>query len=792
MKKYRIMRQAVFLLLIIVFAFCMPQKTFAEDSAKIERPTGDLKPQEAELYDNEISTYEVRGADYSESDYELYSILEERVKAAMLEGKTVVDISDLNLKKGAYDVGYFYGYSPYFPNKSGCIKVWYTSTGYYVQLTIDNIYGSVDETKQVFQAIDQKLAYVYELVDNSMTDEQKAITVHDYLVSHAKYDYSFSNYTSYGVLMGGTGVCQSYALAYMYIMNHLGVETHFLPSDSMNHAWNVIQIDGEYYNVDCTFDDPTWNGSDRYGAAEHSYFLRSTQEMKTLEHTFDTEPYECISTKYSNSYWRNVDSPVYFKDGMAYYTENGSVYCYSLADGGKQKISQSSSGIGVTLARNGDFLYYADTQKIYVYSIKSASEKVLYDASAQNEKIKGVIVEGSTLSYQGYSSADSQVYVKNIELQDEEGISGICGTDVKWTLDLEGILTISGTGDMTNYTYRSEMPWYEYISQIHTVKIESGVTSIGDYAFYGMKALKQIEIPEGVKVIGAYAFKNCPLLEQAELPSTLIRLGDSAFYGCGSLSRIEIPEGMYTIWSYTFKNCTSLHEVSFPSTLIKLDEAAFYGCASLEELNIPDHVAIIGTYCFKNCVKLTKLHLPEALTGIREAAFYGTALTEAAIPEKVDTIGKYAFKNCTALKDIQMSEKLKKIDESAFYGCKSLTSLILPDSISELGSYAFKNCTNVASVSLPSTLKVIGESGFYGCDHMISIEMPASVNTIGDYAFSRCTGLNTVIFRGDAPSIGAYTFAKVKADVYYPGDNETWSKDKFMNYGGTLTWKNEV
>ena len=59
-----------------------------------------------------------------------------------------------------------------------------------------------------------------------MTDEQKALVIHDYLVLHAEYDLNYKNYTSYGVLMDGRGVCQSYALAYMYILNHLGIETH--------------------------------------------------------------------------------------------------------------------------------------------------------------------------------------------------------------------------------------------------------------------------------------------------------------------------------------------------------------------------------------------------------------------------------------------------------------------------------------------------------------------------------------------------------------------------------------
>lgn len=411
---------------------------------------------------------------------------------------------------------------------------------------------------------------------------------------------------------------------------------------------------------------------------------------------------------------------------------------------------------------------------------------------------------------------------------------GTCGTNLKWQLNKEGVLTISGTGTMKNYTYKSEMPWYKYINDIQSVVIEDGVTSIGDYAFYGMSKLTDISIPEGVKTIGEYAFKNCAALDGVNLPSTLTKLGQSAFYGCTSLSSIAIPEGLYTVWGYTFKNCTSLAEVTLPSTLIKIDEAAFYGCKTLKTLDIPDSVSIIGIYCFKNCSSLSEVSLPEKLTQIREAAFYGTAIKTLSVPEGVTTVGPYAFKNCTALKSIELPQSLKKIDEaafyacdhlaalnvpekvesignyafrrceelqsvsfpeslktigeSAFYGCGSLSELTIPEGVTSIGGYAFKSCVNLYEVTLPTTLKTLGESAFYGCTRISSMTIPENVATIGAYAFLRCSSLSEVIFTGNAPTIGDYAFAKVTADVRYPGDNSTWTEDKLQNYGGKLTW----
>ena len=446
-----------------------------------------------------------------------------------------------------------------------------------------------------------------------------------------------------------------------------------------------------------------------------------------------------------------------------------------------------------------------------------------------------------TLSYD--SEETYNVDLKNVKFSVDNGSvtvvqsviqQGTCGTNLKWVLNKEGTLTISGSGSMKNYTYKSEMPWYSYNNQINSVVIEDGVTSIGDYAFYGMVNLKTIQMPEGVKSIGAYAFKNCTGLDDVNLPTTLTKLGESAFYGCSSLTSIAFPEGMYTIWAYTFKNCTSLTEVTFPSTLIKIDEAAFYGCKSIKALNIPDNVSIIGIYCFKNCSSLGEVRLPEKLTQIREAAFYGTAIKELTVPEGVTIVGKYAFKNCTGLKNVQLPSSLTKIDEaafyacsslsalnvpekvesigdyafrrceglqtvsfpeslrsigeSAFYGCNSLSELEIPEGVRSIGGYAFKSCENIYDVVLPSTLETLGESVFYGCIRMSSIEIPMNVKAIGDYAFSRCSGLKLVVFKGNAPEIAGHAFASVKANVMYPGTDSTWTADRLQNYGGSLTW----
>lgn len=224
-RKKRIVKLTAFLFLLAASIFVMPQKAFADENEDVTLPTGDIKPMEPQQDESGIDTYGAdEGDEFSGTEYELYTVLENRVKEAMLEGNEWVSIKDLKIRRDTYDLSFYYGYSPYFSSDTyNRIIAWY-GDAYYTSLRITNTFGTPEETKQIFNAVDEKLASIYKLVNNSMTDEQKALVIHDYLVSHAEYDLNYKNYTSYGVLMDGRGVCQSYALAYMYILNHLGIE----------------------------------------------------------------------------------------------------------------------------------------------------------------------------------------------------------------------------------------------------------------------------------------------------------------------------------------------------------------------------------------------------------------------------------------------------------------------------------------------------------------------------------------------------------------------------------------
>lgn len=171
-EKKRIVKLTAFLFLLAASIFVMPQKAFADENEDVTLPTGDIKPMEPQQDESGIDTYGAdEGDEFSGTEYELYTVLENRVKEAMLAGNEWVSIKDLKIRRDTYDLSFYYGYSPYFPSDTyNRIIAWY-GDAYYTGLRITNTFGTPEETKQIFNAVDEKLASIYKLMNNSMTDE---------------------------------------------------------------------------------------------------------------------------------------------------------------------------------------------------------------------------------------------------------------------------------------------------------------------------------------------------------------------------------------------------------------------------------------------------------------------------------------------------------------------------------------------------------------------------------------------------------------------------------------------
>ena len=185
--------------------------------------------------------------------------------------------------------------------------------------------------------------------------------------------------------------------------------------------------------------------------------------------------------------------------------------------------------------------------------------------------------------------------------------SGTCGTNLTWTLDDAGTLTISGTGAMYDYDW-GDAPWYSRRSSVKKVMIADGVTTIGDSAFYDCSSLTSVTIPDSVTTIGRYAFYDCTSLTSVTIPDSVTTIGSFAFSYCTSLTGVTIPDSVTTIGASAFFVCYRLTSVTIGNSVTTIGDYAFYDCDSLTGVTIPDSVTTIGNYAFASCTSLTDVY----------------------------------------------------------------------------------------------------------------------------------------------------------------------------------------
>lgn len=202
------------------------------------------------------------------------------------------------------EISDFRGDNPYY-----IFSIWATHDDDNTILVVGYQYtpeGAAEKRRQDAEEQAVVDAAIASCVTDGMSNYEIAKALHDYLATHNEYDmrlYSGNlpalSRTSYGALVNRTSVCAGYALAYERLMDQVGIPCEYVTGMTTNgyHAWNIIQIDGEWYHVDATWDDPT---PDREGYVRYKYFLKSDKAM-SRDHVSWEASHTCTSTKYDDA-----------------------------------------------------------------------------------------------------------------------------------------------------------------------------------------------------------------------------------------------------------------------------------------------------------------------------------------------------------------------------------------------------------------------------------------------------------------------------------------------------------
>ena len=243
------------------------------------------------------------------------------------------------------------------------------------------------------------------------------------------------------------------------------------------------------------------------------------------------------------------------------------------------------------------------------------------------------------------------------------GNCGDSGSNVTWLLDDNGTLTISGSGKIEDCRSDIDQPWYSNRSDITSVVIEPGVTSIGSLAFYECSNLTSITIPSGLTSIGEQAFGNCTGLTSITIPSGFISIGDYAFWNCTGLTSITIQNGVTSIGTGAFWNCTGLTSITIPSSVTSIGVNVFYNCTGLTDITVDSNNS---SFCSESGVlfnkdKTTLIYYP---LGKNDSSY--------TIPDGVTVIEQYAFYCNSKLTSVTIPSGVTSIEYNAFWCCFNL------------------------------------------------------------------------------------------------------------------------
>ena len=338
-----------------------------------------------------------------------------------------------------------------------------------------------------------------------------------------------------------------------------------------------------------------------------------------------------------------------------------------------------------------------------------------------------------------------------------DGIASDYWGSLSWTLDNNGVLTISGSGDMDDLWFSPPDAWLAHKNSIVKVVIQSGVTSIGEYAFYECKSLNSVEIPSSVTKLGNGAFLGCSHLHMLSLPSSVIKIGVDVFSGCGfetagpvgggydfefpwtteikqnafedcsSLKNAFIPSGVTSISGWAFKRCTGLESITIPASVTSIADIAFAGCDNLHDIYYG------GTSAQWNAISIGDNNAPLSSATIH---YTGGNLSYSGkwgdLNWSLGANGALTISGSGSMDDFTTLENGQEETRAWRPYLKEIKTLVIENGVTSIGASAFSYCANMISASVPQTMSNINTAAFYYCSSLLNIYVDGGNSTYCD------------------------------------------------------------
>ena len=494
------------------------------------------------------------------------------------------------------------------------------------------------------KAVDAKVNQILqELNVDGKTDVEKVYAIYDYMINHIRYDYKnlddatyMQKYTAYAALVENTSVCMGYALAFYRLALECGVDARYILSNPMEHAWDIVRVDGQYYYLDATWDEKVTNDmADLPG----SYILRGTESWQRIH------VYKGISDPGTLNYGQSL-------------ADNG--YVVSAADYHDWTLSEDGT---LTIPTGIAFLQSDSNNKSPFAAIADQVRSI---------RLTAPIRRLPYAAFEGFANAESIVLSDTVEKIGDWSLSG-CNS-------LKSIALPDKVTELPEGMFRDN-------EALESVKLPAALKEIRKYTFCGCKNLKDVTFGDSLEKIGENAFSGCTSLETAAFPDSLKTIEDGAFFGSG-LKKLTLGANVKTVGSNAFGGC-NLEELTILSDKVTFGESAIWTSGDLNALTMPASLRITqGTVSATRIGTLTLTGPGKMADYSEEQLPFWDSVENVIIEDSVTQLGRYGLAG-NFINHVELPEGITDIPEGFLWNNQTMESIRLPASVTHIGNKAF-------------------------------------------------------------------------------------------------------
>lgn len=362
------------IILFAVLCLCIGGTFFWKSAAaQTERVSAAEKITEDEFRDVIITAYQNYQTVVLVEEYGLYSDTDAAMVASVME-----DV--LNKEYSLFYIGRGYKKILLSDTKQ-LMEIHLTYAAEY--MTGDKV--DREKIEATLQRLDAATDEALGMITDEMTAVEKAMLLHDYLISKVVYsdDISYANrLTIAGALLENCANCQGYSLTYQMLLEKAGIRAECVISRKMNHMWNLVKIGSKWYHTDLTWDDPLRESDlqEQYGVVVHQNFLLSDRGIEATGH-YGFEEGVAKDTTYDNAWWQEISSSFYYQSGKFVYADTKGIYTRRCLTSGKAKRIKKIAAKCFVRASENEY-YFISGDKIYRFMFKNKKLKKVYKVPA--------------------------------------------------------------------------------------------------------------------------------------------------------------------------------------------------------------------------------------------------------------------------------------------------------------------------------------------------------------------------------------------------------------------------